>query len=71
MDIRRLSQNGGYRIAFTKVEQSLIRRLAVAYSIPFKAMVIACMNKGMDVIGKQVKDTDRHDGSTDDHSQDD
>ena len=46
-----------------------IRKLAGAYAIPFDAMLVGCINKGIDVIGQQVKQADDHDGSTDDHSQ--
>ena len=38
-----------------------IRKLAGAYAIPFDAMLVGCINKGIDVIGEQVKQTDEHD----------
>lgn len=37
-----------------------VRKLADAYGIPFKDMIIGCLNKGIYVIGKQVSDADAH-----------
>jgi len=38
-----------------------IRKLAGAYAIPFDAMLVGCINKGIDVIGKQVSDKETSD----------
>jgi len=41
-----------------------IRKLAGAYAIPFDAMLVGCINKGIDVIGKQVSQGEEHDRDT-------
>jgi len=38
-----------------------IRKLAGAYAIPFDAMLVGCINKGIDVIGKQISDNETAD----------
>lgn len=62
---------GYYVVTMDKPDYKSIRRLADAYGIPFNPMLVGCINKGIDVISKQVAAINRHDGSTDDHSQDD
>ncbi|KKN09376.1 hypothetical protein LCGC14_1047270 [marine sediment metagenome] len=37
-----------------------IRNLALAYAIPFDVMLVGCINKGIDVIGKQVQHSKEH-----------
>ncbi len=60
MEIKRLNRNGKWEITFITVEQITLRRLAHAYAITDEAMVVCCFNKGLDVIGKQVQQTDEH-----------
>ena len=47
-----------YRVKMDRVEHNVIHKLAIAYGITFNAMLVGCINKGIDVIGKQIKDND-------------
>ncbi len=42
-----------------KADVTVVRRLADAYVIPSDDMLVACINKGIEVISKQVQETDR------------
>jgi len=50
--------NGTVVLELDEADQAIINKLARAYVIPYKAMIVACINKGIDVIGKQIQDTD-------------
>ncbi len=50
-----------FEIHFDKVEIILMRKLANMYFISTEDMIIACINKGMDVIGKPIKQSNEHD----------
>lgn len=50
--------DGTVSIELDKPDQAVINKLARAYVIPYKDMLVACINKGIDVIGKQVSDTE-------------
>ncbi len=72
MEVERLNRNGKYGLRLAVVEQIAIRRLAAAYSLTDDAMITACFNKGVDVIGKQVRDNEaRVKGKSDEHQQGD
>jgi len=47
-----------YAIKLDSADRKAVRDLAGSYAITFDAMLVACLNKGIDVIGKQVKDVD-------------
>ena len=49
---------GEYTVKMDVPDVTAIRKLAKAYAIPFDAMLVACINKGVDVIGDKVKDVD-------------
>jgi len=49
---------GVYTIKMDVPDVTAIRKLAKAYAIPFDAMLVGCINKGIDVIGEQVSDTE-------------
>ncbi len=42
-----------------KADVTVVRRLADAYVIPSDDMLVACINKGIEVISKQVQEIDR------------
>jgi len=50
-----------YAVNLDVPDSKAIRKLADAYGIPFEAMLIGCINKGIDVIGKQVQDNESRD----------
>ncbi len=54
-----------FDLHFDKPDITAIRKLADAYGIPSDDMIVGCINKGIEVIGKQVKDNEtdnRYDG---------
>lgn len=56
----------GYSFAvnFDKPDIAAIRKLADAYVIPSDDMIVACINKGIDVIGKQIQDNKKQEQET-------
>lgn len=44
-----------YSVNMDKADWKAVDDLAKAYAITHKAMLVSCINKGIDVIGKQVK----------------
>ena len=46
---------GHYVVTLDEPEFKAIRNLADKYGMPFNDMLVGCINKGIDVIGKQVK----------------
>jgi len=47
---------GVFGVKMDTPDVKAIRKLARAYAIPLDAMLIGCINKGIEVIAKQVKD---------------
>jgi len=47
--------DGTVTLELDAADQAIINKLARAYVIPYKDMIIACLNKGIDVIGEQVQ----------------
>ena len=47
--------DGTVSLELDAADQAIINKLARAYVIPYKDMIIACLNKGIDVIGEQVQ----------------
>ncbi len=43
-----------YAVSLDVADWKAVHNLAKAYGIPFDAMLLGCLNKGIDVIGKQV-----------------
>ncbi len=52
-------------------EMHIVRKIAAAYSFNDATALTAIINRGMDSLSKHVSKVDKHNGSTDDHSQDD
>ncbi len=57
----KMQADGSFIVGLDAVEKITIRRLSDAYGINYADMLIGCINKGIDVIGKQVKDADDND----------
>jgi len=51
--------DGTVSLELDEADQAIINKLARAYVIPYKDMIVACLNKGIDVIGEQVAATER------------
>ncbi|GAG38200.1 unnamed protein product [marine sediment metagenome] len=48
-----------YAIKLDSADRKAVRDLAGAYAITFDAMLVACINKGIEVINKQVQHADK------------
>ncbi len=53
-----------FMVSLDKPDFKAIRKLSEAYGIPFGAMLVGCINRGIDVIGKQVQDTEKQEQET-------
>ena len=49
---------GTYKLRFDKLEAAVVSKIAIAYSIPKNAAIVAIVNRGMDNIGKQIERAD-------------
>lgn len=50
-------QEGSYRVQMDTPERNVLRAIAFSFSISQEDAVVAILNRGMDSIGKQIKDT--------------
>ncbi len=50
--------DGTVSLELDEADQAIINKLARAYAITYKAMLVACINKGIQIIGKQVDRAD-------------
>ena len=56
---------GHYIVTMDKADRRAIHKLADAYSISFVAMLVGCINKGIDVIGSHVNTGEEQDRKPD------
>ncbi len=62
---------GIYTVKLDVPEQVLLRKIGESYSLPLHEAMGAVVFRGMESISKLIVKADRHNGSTNDHSQDD